>query len=174
MVRERLSVRQRMSEILERLQGGEFFGFSQARRGGPRPQAGADLRYNLTISFRDAAKGSEVDLQLPVQALCPECGGSGAEAGTKPETCRQCQGTGYRGRMGIFELMPVTENIRSMILERASSAVVRREAARMGMRSLRQDGLRLVGAGRTTLEEVLRATKDERFAADAAKTQDGD
>ncbi len=88
--------------------------------------------------------------------------------------CRQCQGTGYRGRMGIFELMPVTENIRSMILERASSAVVRREAARMGMRSLRQDGLRLVGAGRTTLEEVLRATKDERFAADAAKTQDGD
>ncbi len=84
---------------------GEFFGFSQARRGGPRPQAGADLRYNLTISFRDAAKGSEVDLQLPVQALCPECGGSGAEAGTKPETCRQCQGTGQiQQTQGFFRI----------------------------------------------------------------------
>jgi type II secretory ATPase GspE/PulE/Tfp pilus assembly ATPase PilB-like protein len=77
--------------------------------------------------------------------------------------CRQCQGTGYRGRMGIFELMPVTEAIRSMILERSSAGQIRKEAARHGMKSLREDGWRLVHEGKTTLEEVLRATKDERF-----------
>jgi molecular chaperone DnaJ len=85
---------------------GEFFGFSQARRGGgPRPQAGSDLRYNLTIPFRDAAKGTEVDLQLPVQVPCAECGGTGAEAGTKPETCRHCQGTGQvQQTQGFFRI----------------------------------------------------------------------
>jgi general secretion pathway protein E len=77
--------------------------------------------------------------------------------------CRQCQGTGYRGRSGIFELMPITEAIRNLILERAPASEIRRSAARQGMKSLREDGLRLVRAGQTTLEEVLRATKDERF-----------
>ncbi len=78
--------------------------------------------------------------------------------------CRHCRGTGYRGRTGIFELMPVTECIRSMILDRASPSDIRREAASQGMQSLRQDGWRLVRSGRTTPEEVLRATKDEGFA----------
>ena len=63
----------------------------------------------------------------------------------------------------IFELMPVTETIRSMILERASAGEVRKEAAGHGMKSLREDGWRLVREGKTTLEEVLRVTKDERF-----------
>jgi len=77
--------------------------------------------------------------------------------------CRQCQGTGYRGRTGIFEVMPITEPLRAMILERASAGEIRKAAARGGMRSLREDGWRLVRDGRTTLEEVLRVTKDERF-----------
>jgi general secretion pathway protein E/type IV pilus assembly protein PilB len=77
--------------------------------------------------------------------------------------CRQCQGTGYHGRTGIFELMLVDETIRAMILDRASASNIRKEAARQGMRSLREDGWRLVRKGNTTLEEVLRATKDERF-----------
>ncbi|MCE5280120.1 MAG: GspE/PulE family protein [Planctomycetaceae bacterium] len=77
--------------------------------------------------------------------------------------CRHCRGTGYRGRTGIFELMPVTECIRSMILDRASASDIRKEAAKQGMRSLRHDGWRLVRSGRTTPEEVLRATKDEGF-----------
>jgi len=78
--------------------------------------------------------------------------------------CRHCQGTGYHGRMGVFELMPVSEPIRGMILERTSVGDIRKEAMRHGMRSLREDGWRLVRAGRTTVEEVLRATKDERFS----------
>jgi hypothetical protein len=59
--------------------------------------------------------------------------------------------------------MAVTERIRTMILDRTSATEIRREAARQGMRSLREDGWRLVRDGRTTVEEVLRATKDERY-----------
>ena len=77
--------------------------------------------------------------------------------------CRNCLGTGYRGRLGIFEMMPVTEELRGMILERVSAGQLRQTAARQGMRSLREDGWRLIGTGRTTIEEVLRATKEDRF-----------
>jgi general secretion pathway protein E len=76
--------------------------------------------------------------------------------------CRECQGTGFRGRTGIFETMEVTTTIRSLILERASANVVRRTATQQGMKSLREDGWRLMRTGRTTLEEILRVTKDER------------
>jgi general secretion pathway protein E/type IV pilus assembly protein PilB len=85
--------------------------------------------------------------------------------------CHQCQGTGYHGRRGIFELMPVSENIRAMILDRASSRDIRLEAAGQGMRSLREDGLRMVREGLTTLEEVLRATKDEKMAGNGYKSK---
>ena len=77
--------------------------------------------------------------------------------------CRECQGTGYRGRTGIFETMLATPEIRAMILQRASAGEIRRVAAGQGMMSLRQDGWRLVRSARTTVEEVLRVTKDERF-----------
>jgi general secretion pathway protein E/type IV pilus assembly protein PilB len=77
--------------------------------------------------------------------------------------CRECQGTGYRGRTGIFETMLVTGGIRGMILERTSAGEIRKTAARQGMMSLREDGWRLVRAGRTTVEEVLRVTTDERY-----------
>jgi general secretion pathway protein E/type IV pilus assembly protein PilB len=87
--------------------------------------------------------------------------------------CHQCQGTGYHGRRGIFELMPVSDNIRSMILDRASGRDIRHEAALCGMRSLREDGLRMVREGLTTLEEVLRATKDEKAAGNGYKPRGG-
>jgi general secretion pathway protein E len=86
--------------------------------------------------------------------------------------CRQCQGTGYRGRTGIFELMPVNEALRAMILDRSSARDIRIEAGKQGMRSLREDGWRLVRSGVTTLEEVLRATKDERFSGRADRAGD--
>ncbi|WP_462326868.1 molecular chaperone DnaJ [Desulfobaculum sp.] len=74
---------------------GDLFGFGGGGGGrGPRPTAGADLRYNLTISFRQAAKGDEVTLTIPKQVHCPECNGTGAEPGTSPETCQQCGGSG--------------------------------------------------------------------------------
>ncbi len=97
------------------------------------------------------------------QALQEEYGQTLPERLFHGEGCRQCQGTGYRGRSGIFELMPVNETIRDMILNRVSASEIRKTAARNGMRSLREDGWRLIREGRTTLEEVLRATKDERF-----------
>jgi general secretion pathway protein E/type IV pilus assembly protein PilB len=76
--------------------------------------------------------------------------------------CRRCQGSGYHGRTGIFEIMTISDAIRSMILERASAGEIRKQAAYEEMQNLRQDGWRLVGDGRTTLGEVLRVTKDER------------
>jgi general secretion pathway protein E/type IV pilus assembly protein PilB len=75
--------------------------------------------------------------------------------------CRNCQGTGYRGRQGIFEMMAVSNEVRSMILERAPSHHLRQVAIKEGMVSLRTDGWRIVRDGRTTVDEVMRNTKDE-------------
>lgn len=86
---------------------GDLFGFSMGARGhgGPRPQAGPDLRYNLNVTFREAAKGTEVTLKIPKHVTCPECGGTGAEPGTRPEICRQCGGTGQvQQSQGFFRI----------------------------------------------------------------------
>ncbi len=77
--------------------------------------------------------------------------------------CRQCQGTGYLGRVGIFEQMVITEDVRALILENASSLKLRGQAVQHGMTSLREDGLRHLAEGKTTIEEVLRVTKDDPF-----------
>jgi general secretion pathway protein E/type IV pilus assembly protein PilB len=83
--------------------------------------------------------------------------------------CRACMGTGYRGRQGVFEMMPITDEIRALVQSRASSRDIRKVAVQQGMNSLREDGWRLVGIGRTTAEEVLRMTKDEDLAVGAAQ-----
>ncbi|MDD6182050.1 MAG: molecular chaperone DnaJ [Desulfovibrionaceae bacterium] len=85
---------------------GDFFGFNMAGGAqGTRAQAGADLRYNLSITFEQAATGDEVRLKLPKHVSCDECGGSGAAKGTKPETCRQCGGSGQvRRSQGFFQI----------------------------------------------------------------------
>lgn len=83
---------------------GDIFGFSQSSRG-PRPQAGADLRYNMSLSFLQAARGCEIPISIPHRVNCQECGGSGAAKGTHPETCRQCGGTGQvRHNQGFFQM----------------------------------------------------------------------
>ena len=81
----------------------------------------------------------------------------------KGRGCSSCQGTGYRGRIGIFEMMVVTDEIRSLILQNGSPGELRSEAAKQGMTSLRDDGFRHLSEGRTTVEEVRRVTKDETF-----------
>lgn len=72
---------------------GDFFGFGGGA-GRRRPRAGADLRYNLTVSFRDAAKGTEVDLNIPKREICSDCSGSGSAPGHSAETCKHCHGQG--------------------------------------------------------------------------------
>ncbi|MFW6059141.1 MAG: GspE/PulE family protein [Phycisphaeraceae bacterium] len=86
--------------------------------------------------------------------------------------CDACSHTGYQGRRGIFELMPITDRIRTHVTDRVSSTVIRRTAIEQGMRSLREDGWRLLEAGVTTVEEVMRVTRDERSAHDTAQEHD--
>ncbi len=75
--------------------------------------------------------------------------------------CRNCLGTGYRGRMGVFEMMAMTEEVRSLIMTHASTGAIRKIALEQGMSSLRTDGWRLVRAGTTTIEEIVFATTGE-------------
>lgn len=74
----------------------DFFGFGRrsGRGGGPRAQGGADLRYDLSVSFMDAAQGKEMEINIPRHEACEECRGSGMEPGTQPEFCPSCQGRG--------------------------------------------------------------------------------
>jgi general secretion pathway protein E/type IV pilus assembly protein PilB len=72
--------------------------------------------------------------------------------------CAECANTGYRGRMGIFEIFVVDDEARKLIYEKVPASVLRNRAREMGMRTLREDGIRKVLAGLTTPEEVIRAT----------------
>ncbi|MBE3036105.1 MAG: molecular chaperone DnaJ, partial [Candidatus Atribacteria bacterium] len=72
-----------------------FFGARTRRSDGRvRPQSGANLRYNLEISFEDAAFGKETKIEVPNWETCPTCKGNGAKPGTSPQTCPDCHGTG--------------------------------------------------------------------------------
>ncbi len=74
--------------------------------------------------------------------------------------CPACNQTGYQGRMGIYELLEIDDTLRRMTHERSSDQSLREQALANGMRALRDDGLRWVRAGETTLEELLRVTRD--------------
>jgi type II secretory ATPase GspE/PulE/Tfp pilus assembly ATPase PilB-like protein len=87
---------------------------------------------------------------------------SGAEI-YEGKGCQDCRFTGYRGRTGIYEIITVTEKIRDLILARASSQQIKRQAITEGMRTLRQDGLRKVLKGLTTFAEVVRVTQQEEL-----------
>ncbi len=75
-----------------------------------------------------------------------------------PKGCARCGGTGYRGRIGLFEVMPMSEDIRRMAMENKSSDEVSAQAVREGMRSMRADGLDKVKAGLTSMVELGRVT----------------
>jgi general secretion pathway protein E len=72
--------------------------------------------------------------------------------------CHQCRGTGYLGRTGIFEVLAVDDAVKELILKGADAPLIKREAVRHGMRTLRQSALRKLSEGATTVEEVLRVT----------------
>jgi general secretion pathway protein E len=73
--------------------------------------------------------------------------------------CDECRGTGYRGRTGVYELLVMDDELRAELLNRRGSGELRQIAINKGMRTLQGDGIRLVRAGVTTLEEVLRVTR---------------
>src|SRR5437879_8199247 len=75
--------------------------------------------------------------------------------------CDECRGTGYRGRTAIYELFPISEDARSLILRRAPTRDIRRAALEAGMVTLRLDGWAKACAGVTTIEEVLRVTQED-------------
>lgn len=87
-----------------------------------------------------------------------------AAAGTqlfRGQGCDECRGTGYRGRSAIYELFPITEDVRSLILRRSPSHELRRHAVQAGMVTLRLDGWAKACQGVTTVEEVLRVTQED-------------
>jgi type IV pilus assembly protein PilB len=72
--------------------------------------------------------------------------------------CIECNNTGYRGRTGVFEVMPITASVRDMILDRAPTSEIKRQAMTEGMLTLRMDGIRKLRMGMTSAEEVMRET----------------
>jgi molecular chaperone DnaJ len=95
---------------------GDVFGFgdifgARRRRGGP--QRGSDLRYDLEITFDESAKGAETTIQIPREESCETCKGTGAAAGTSPETCSQCRGSGQlRYQQGFLTVARPCPNCR--------------------------------------------------------------
>ncbi|MDP2644310.1 MAG: molecular chaperone DnaJ [Desulfobacterales bacterium] len=82
----------------------DFFGFNTGKRGRTsKVQRGADLRYDMTLSFMEAAFGTETEINLEKKEVCSGCKGTACEEGTYPETCRHCNGTGQVSRsQGFF------------------------------------------------------------------------
>ncbi len=99
--------------------------------------------------------------KVPINALV-NIGFSEEEAKTikcfKGKGCNTCNGTGYKGRLALYEVMPVKDELRELILEGASAAEVKKAAVRLGMKTLRMSGLTKIMEGITTVEEVLRVT----------------
>ena len=86
--------------------------------------------------------------------------GGGAEL-YRGQGCEACRKTGYKGRVGIYELFLISEEIRSLILRKASTSEIRRHAMECGMVSIREDGWAKAQAGQTTVEEILRVTQED-------------
>jgi len=98
---------------------------------------------------------------IPVQALI-DAGVSPEDAPTyvcmKGKGCTVCNNTGYKGRVGFYQVMPMLEEIRELILNGANTAEIKRESMRLGIKTMRQSGLTKLKEGVTSFEEVLRVT----------------
>ena len=117
--------------------------------------------------------------QRLVRRLCPKCkipselneyemhalqvvpGQIGDSQVMRPHGCESCRGKGYKGRMGIFEMFIVDDEVRHMINNNESTIALRQRARELGMRTLREDGVRKVLAGMTTAEEVISTTMSD-------------
>jgi type IV pilus assembly protein PilB len=111
--------------------------------------------------IRRVCKDCKKEHQTPAEAMI-EVGFTPDEVRTlktyKGRGCQSCNGTGYKGRVGLYEVMEVTDEIRELILIGASALELRKRAIEDGMITLRESGLHKIRAGITTLEEVVRET----------------
>jgi type II secretory ATPase GspE/PulE/Tfp pilus assembly ATPase PilB-like protein len=108
----------------------------------------------LCSSCKEATSLSETEMR----ALRIEPGQMGEANVMKPVGCDQCRQTGYKGRMGIFEIFIIDDEVRHMINKRSSTLLLRQKARELGMRTLREDGVRKVLSGLTSAEEVISIT----------------
>jgi general secretion pathway protein E len=99
--------------------------------------------------------------QRLVRVVCDACAIDEPPTFRRGKGCEVCAGTGYRGRTGLYELMPLSEALRERIVQRASLAELRAVASAEGMKSLRDAGWEKARAGITTTDEVIRLTRDE-------------
>jgi type IV pilus assembly protein PilB len=133
----------------------------------------------LNMGVEPFLVASSVNLMLAqrlVRKICPECKQPAEisdqallDLGLPPEEfkghtfyrgkgCKNCSDTGFKGRMALYEVMPVGENLKELILQGASALDIKKEAIRQGMKTIRQSGITKFKEGITTIEEVLRAT----------------
>jgi type IV pilus assembly protein PilB len=126
--------------------------------------------------FLVASSVRAIMAQRLVRRICPNCKQPGELSETelralnlepgqladarvmKPVGCEECRQTGYKGRMGIFEIFVIDDNVRHMVNNRRSTLMLRKRARELGMRTLREDGVRKVLAGLTSAEEVISIT----------------
>jgi general secretion pathway protein E len=115
--------------------------------------------------------------QRLVRVICPSCKGSykpeqavleelrltpsrsGKKTFYRGKGCPECLNTGYHGRTGIYEILLVDDAIRSLVLKTSDSVTIKAEGVQQGMATLRDDGIRKVLEGTTTIEEVVRVTQ---------------
>lgn len=79
----------------------------------------------------------------------------------KAKGCSVCGNSGYKGRIGVHEILPIDDSIKALIVQGATSGAIKKAAVKMGMKTLREDGARIVLDGTTSIEEILRTTQDE-------------
>jgi type IV pilus assembly protein PilB len=111
------------------------------------------LTRKLCTRCREAYRPTPAQLS---EAGFPEAAWGGIKELFRPVGCATCAKTGFRGRIGVYEVMPVSEEIERLVVDRASSEEIRRSAEDAGMIALRRDGLEKVRHGITSIEEVLR------------------
>ena len=99
--------------------------------------------------------------EMVVDAMGGGKNGGAAVQAYEGAGCDDCSHTGYRGRSGIFELLPVNDTVRQLILKRSSADAIKETAVGLGMRTLREDGWAKVRNGTTTVAEVVRVTQEE-------------
>ena len=101
-----------------------------------------------------------------MESLLPDFEASGPLSCYQPVGCRECHGTGYAGRVAIFELLRSDSGTRSLCIQGASANEIKAHAASRGMQTLRQSGWQRVARGLTSFDEVLRVCASDDEASD--------